>query len=374
MYSLANNVLAQLKYDITGAALSLTVQPLAGVPPFNFPPAPTDVTAVPATYGTPYGILTLIDRLDPTAAKIEHILYSQRTAGVGADAGCYVYTVPAGGRGVEGSGAKAWTGGATYVLQQPTQDVLAMNTALTTLRGMHNMAHGRDALLKWDGTNFIFTKFRLISIGNGKHFSSTGYFEIAMPANGTTVKGFGGAPDVAVAGGAIPIAADTVLWYELPIGQTEATVAGNFHVSLYTAAFAVPAHWVMIASNMNVGGVGDKCLRVANGATLFPWIPVLGGVGFVNAWGNLGAGFSTAAYRKDERGIVMLKGVVAGGAAGNTIFTLPAGFRPVEITLRGTVANGAFGHVQITPAGLVQHQSGSTVYISLDGISFLAEN
>jgi hypothetical protein len=370
MYSLANNVLAQLKYDITGAALSLTVQPLAGVPPFNFPPAPTDVTAVPATYGTPYGVLTLVDRLDPTAAKIEHIVYSARTAGVGADAGCYVYTVVAGGRGAEGSGAKAWTGGATYVLQQATQDVLALNTARATLMGQSSVTHTRDGVMTWDGANFAFIKFRVLGIGRGNHFSSDGFFEIPIPANGTTVKGFGGAADTAVAAGAIPIAQDCVLWYELPIGQADPGVAGNFHLSTWTAAFVAPAHWLMIAANMHGA---DQCLRVCNGVTLYPWIAIAGGIGYLNGWVDFGGASAPGAYRKTSTGEVEMRGIVKNGGVPTAICTLPAGFRPKFTNNFPVNSNAAFGLIQVSSVGNVTLSVGNNASASLDPVRFRPE-
>jgi hypothetical protein len=375
MYSLANNVLAQLKYDITGAALSLTVQPLAGVPPFNFPPAPTDVTAVPATYGTPYGILTLVDRLDPTAAKIEHIIYSARTAGVGADAGCYVYTVIAGGRGAEGSGAKAWTGGATYVLQQATQDVLALNTARATLMGHSNVSHLRDALDDCGTVPTSHSPSSACSASAGESlFLSDGFFEMPIPANGTTVKGFGGAADTAVAAGAIPIAQDSVLWYELPIGQADAGVAGNFHISTWTAAFVVPAHWIMIASNMHGA---EKALRVCNGVTLYPW-RLVGGAGEPTSrtrWVNFGAPFAQRGVSQGRSGRVYLRGVAKNGTAGLTIFTLPAGYRPASEIRYGVNSAGVFAALTVDQNGLVYQTVGGpgNAGVSLNIPPFQAE-
>src|SRR4051812_28669189 len=115
MYTLANNVVGKLKYDIAGGDVSLVVKPIAGTP-FNLPPAPTDA-AVP-TYGKPYGILTLIDRLDSSAAKVEHVLYTARAAEA---AGAYTFTGLL--RGQEGTAGQAWIADA-FVIQQPTENVL----------------------------------------------------------------------------------------------------------------------------------------------------------------------------------------------------------------------------------------------------------
>lgn len=260
MYQLANNVLGTLKYDIAGADVSLVVQPLAGVPPFNLPPAPTDQVA---TFGAPFGIITLMDRLDPSAAKIEHILYTARAAEAG---GAYTYTASAALRGQEGTAAQAWQAG-TYVLQIPTADVLAMNTARAIARSASLLTHKASATMTWDGASFGFDTFVAHGAGRGKHWGSDGYFTIAMPANGTAVRGHGGAVDTAVAAAAIPMAAKTALYYELKISGANASVAGNFHLVGETADFVVPMHWILLAVHSEVAA-GEKVLRVATGDRL----------------------------------------------------------------------------------------------------------
>ena len=60
------------------------------------------------------------------------------------------------------------------------------------------------------------------------------------------------------------------------------------------------------------------------------WIEVNGSGGapsLVNSWANFGSGYSTAAFKREGK-LVTLKGLIAGGAANTTIFTLPAGYRP----------------------------------------------
>lgn len=93
---------------------------------------------------------------------------------------------------------------------------------------------------------------------------------------------------------------------------------------------------------------------------------------FANSWANYGGGFSTAAFRR-RGGVVRLKGLVASGTVGQTIFTLPAGYRPAETRLFSTISNSAVGRVDINSAGAVSCQLGSNVWLSLDGIAFFAE-
>lgn len=86
------------------------------------------------------------------------------------------------------------------------------------------------------------------------------------------------------------------------------------------------------------------------------------------AWANLGAPYETAGYIKDTLGFVHLKGLVASGSG--TIFTLAAGYRPANTKIFPTIANGTLGDIRINSAGEVLLYSGSSGYVSLDGITF----
>jgi hypothetical protein len=367
MYSRANSALAQLKYDITNAGLVIVLQPLAGTQ-WNFPAAPTDSTLGVPTYGKPFGVLTFVDVANQAAAKVEHILYSARAAGAGADAGCMVYTVVAGGRGWEGSTAQAWVAGALG-MQQVTDDVLELKTPIAALRSGLALVHARDGLMSWDGANFKFTTFQVSTIGRGKHWSSAGVFTISMPANATTVKGVGGAADQAVAAGTIPIAAQLSLWFEPFVSGAAASIAGNFKLVGTAADFVVPAHWIFLAVH-DAAIALDKVLRVGNGATLYPWIPFV----FQGAWVDFGGGAATCAYYKGPDQIVRLKGSAKSGVIGTAIANLPGGFIPSGTSNFVVPSNGALGVLSVTTAGAIVTASGSNASFGLDGVTWRAEN
>jgi hypothetical protein len=95
---------------------------------------------------------------------------------------------------------------------------------------------------------------------------------------------------------------------------------------------------------------------------------------FLNAWHNYGAGYNAAGYFKDSMGIVHLKGLVAGGLGGTTIFVLPAGYRPTARQLHVTATNGAApGRCDVLSSGEVVPVAGDTAWFSLDGITFQAD-
>jgi hypothetical protein len=367
MYQLANNVLGTLKYDIAGGALAIVVAPIAATP-FNLPPAPTD--ALVPTYGKPYGLLIIADRLDLSQAKYEIALYSARAAEA---AGAYTYTIAAGGRGWEATAAQAWVAGA-YILGIATENFLAGEGRSAVMRAEFLLTHKRDAVITWDGANLKFDTFICHGAGRGKHWGSDGYFTIAMPANATVVKGFGGAADANVAAGAIPIAAKHALYFEPYISGPNATIGGNFRLVATTADYAVPLHWILLAVHSEVVA-GDKLLRLATGEMMTPWFAIGGGApapAFVNAWVDYAGAYSQTAMRK-YNGHVELRGLVKTGNIGQTIFQLPAGWRPASSLLMATISNGAFGSLQIDNTGVVNAAIGNNTYVSLFNIRFTPE-
>ena len=95
---------------------------------------------------------------------------------------------------------------------------------------------------------------------------------------------------------------------------------------------------------------------------------------FLGTWANYGSGFSGMAYRLREAGVVDLVGVVTHSTATGTIFTLPAGYRPltgIACTMpANTLISGTFGvdMIQISDSGAVStvngSGAGSTVFIA----------
>jgi hypothetical protein len=65
---------------------------------------------------------------------------------------------------------------------------------------------------------------------------------------------------------------------------------------------------------------------------------------------------------------------VKDGTIDTTIFTLPNGFRPATIVVIATVSNALFGYIQINTDGTVVPKVGNNAWVSLEGITFKAEN
>jgi hypothetical protein len=91
-----------------------------------------------------------------------------------------------------------------------------------------------------------------------------------------------------------------------------------------------------------------------------------------NGWVNFGGGEAEAGYYKDQLGLVHLRGSIKSGSFPSTCFNLPSEYRPASNRNFGTVSNAAFGYVSVSFNGNVTPVVGSTTYISLDGMYFLA--
>ena len=104
------------------------------------------------------------------------------------------------------------------------------------------------------------------------------------------------------------------------------------------------------------------------------WVqPTLG-----NSWVSFDGGASYPIPQYTVRaGLVVMTGVMKSGTLAATVFTLPAGFRPLKIKGFITASNTASCRIDITAAGVVQvgayQTGGSNVSVYLDGICFLAE-
>lgn len=87
------------------------------------------------------------------------------------------------------------------------------------------------------------------------------------------------------------------------------------------------------------------------------------------------ATWTHAAFRKDDDGVVHLKGMIAGGAAGTVAFLLPEAYCPHNYNTFATVSDNTFARITVTFASggtcSVEVTVGDTDWVSLSGISYL---
>jgi hypothetical protein len=114
-----------------------------------------------------------------------------------------------------------------------------------SLRSNINISGGGTITVNASGSVLWSSRFIVISNGNGADFSTNGYFDINCPVSGT-ITGVGGAANVTATAAGIPLTAWQAIYYILPIGSSNSSVAANFRVASYTAALDVPYNWVLV--------------------------------------------------------------------------------------------------------------------------------
>lgn len=137
------------------------------------------------------------------------------------------------------------------------------NQVTYTLRTGAGMSGG--GTLRYNASGITWSqRLILLSMGRGASFAAFGYFDIALPADGTVIPGVGGATSKTVTAGYIPLATWEALYYILPLGGGPASQPGNFRLVNYTADFEVPNGWVLVA----IHNLDNGTVRWGNGVTL----------------------------------------------------------------------------------------------------------
>ena len=121
-------------------------------------------------------------------------------------------------------------------------------------RANRSITGGGTITVDASGNVLWSARFIVIASGRGTNASTTGYFDIECPTSGT-ITGVGGAGSVTATAAGIPLGAWQALYYILPIGSGNASLAANFRVASYTADVDIPAEWVLICVRNGDSGV-----------------------------------------------------------------------------------------------------------------------
>jgi hypothetical protein len=225
----------------------------------------------------------------------------------------------------------------------------------------------------WDYLNLSWSKRFLVGFGNarGSGITTGGYFEMAMPANGTVIPVVGttgATTSVTVANGRIPLrnVAWGGLWYKLPIGGAPTTVAANYVITDYTGNQTPFGEDYVLVAQVNLDAAGIPSLKLGTGEFLDHWRPLA----YKNGWTSYSTGtegvypepqvadgatpnYRGAAYRMGAGRMVEFKGLIKGGVAtsGYDICTMPVGYRPYANHIFYLPNNAALMRVDIYSAG-----------------------
>jgi hypothetical protein len=111
------------------------------------------------------------------------------------------------------------------------------------------------------------SRFLVIGNGIGSHFSTSGVFNINMPANGTVITGANGAANVTVSANGIALGDWQALYFIITPNTDGAANDSNLRVINYSsgATFHVPWNWVKIVTKV---GDDPKYFEWSNGIKL----------------------------------------------------------------------------------------------------------
>ncbi|KKM17406.1 hypothetical protein LCGC14_1676100, partial [marine sediment metagenome] len=147
------------------------------------------------------------------------------------------------------------------------------------LHGGGTITVAADYRVGWD------QRFIVIDGGRGTHFSTSGFFDITQPTSGVITAVGGGNANTWNANG-IVIENWQALYYILPIGSGQASIAANFRMVGYTSDLEIPDDWIFIAGKN--ADAGDLHVKLGVGLILLAsetWIQgttsMIGGAGAI---------------------------------------------------------------------------------------------
>lgn len=95
-------------------------------------------------------------------------------------------------------------------------------------------------------------------------------------------------------------------------------------------------------------------------------------VALSGTWVPYSAGYEDPGYYKETFSRVNISGMVKNGGGGSVIANLPAGYRPKARLVFVVMTDTGVGRVDVLGTGDIQHVSGGTGFVSLNGITFRA--
>ena len=192
--------------------------------------------------------------------------------------------------------------------------VVSIDPAYTeSVKAEFNLSGGGTVTL--DNSNNIqwSNRFIVMNAGGGSQFSTDGFFQMDMPAVGTTITGVNGIGDQTVTSNGINLGGWQALYYILPIGSGYSTVNANFRVTGFSAPYTIPENWVLIA--MKNGD--DQTVRLGIGQTLYPGQTYSPGIGSTSYIQNSTGQQANANFNIGGNGVI--GGSLQVGSNGNII-------------------------------------------------------
>lgn len=162
-----------------------------------------------------------------------------------------------------------------------------------------------------------------------------------------------------------------------PVFTLPGTMASSLFMHIGSNAASTGQSLIGVGSNVQAKGRGSNGF-LAMTANYFPSSASItwNNISLLNGWSNYNATlYPGAQYAKSSDGIVHLRGLIKSGTTGGSIHigTLPASFRPKARTLMYSISNGEQARVDIINDGQIVVTTAHNSWLSLDGLSFVAE-
>ena len=184
-------------------------------------------------------------------------------------------------------------------------------------------------------------RFIIISNGRGSNFSTNGYFDIDCPTSGT-ITGVGGAANVTATASGIPLASWTALYYILPIGSANGSLAANFRVASYTSDLDIPSTWILIA----IRNGDSNVVHFNNGIRLTAGQSAGGNQSYATFNTSIFTNGTGVAYNRNGAGQGFLSGNYSSSETTSTsgaIYSIGGSYVPGTTTL-GTIYGIGYGY------------------------------
>lgn len=172
-----------------------------------------------------------------------------------------------------------------------------------------------------------------------------------------------------------------VIWYDYQqtvISSSSLTI----NLNTLTAGWQAQELWATAPADarwarISVGKSAHTDARfLVDGVRLMGPVDPWQALSYSGSWATYGSPFQTGGCMKDDQGRVFLRGVLARSgtaSAGETMFTLPVGYRPASKAMFNAMQSGSWARVDISNAGVVTWETGASTsvgFLSLEGLNF----
>lgn len=282
-----------------------------------------------------------------------------------------------------------FTNGDTQGDSQLTQRVSGLEAGTTYSMKVRDKMRRLEHVLTGGGIrkvsiNGVYWSERFIVLGAGKDaIVPSAYWDITVPPAGTVIPVYnesGRTTATVAATGWIPLTDWGALYYELPLGSptlsTDFTKYRIVGFSTSTPDFTVPENWILICAR-NTDPM-SPALTWGDGRSQDFWKSLGLTNGWINYSGNdatIATNYGTCAWRWSDDGKVVMRGLVANGAAGLIVQLPNTIMGPDQRAIFIQNASGGICRLDVTyDAGIYFMNylatGGSGGFVSLEGIEW----